>query len=195
MKNASIHDSWMEAFLWFHDDQARAASGRPFDIECLGGKRRAPAVDISDDILCSVIGKRLYRAVRTRMIELVEAVIAGLRNRDLGQSLTNRLIQEKQLESIFVDNVNHFLHMIEDIAQLFVFMLDAGVRIVRQQDVAQNNGKDAETADDFLGEFMWRLCTFKADAAQGVTAMGNQTMGKRAKPHCLCCWLVFCIQL
>ena len=122
MKNASIHDSWMEAFLWFHDDQARAASGRPFDIECLGGKRRATAVDISDDILCSVIGKRLYRAVRTRMIELVEAVIAGLRYRDLGQSLTNRLIQEEQLKSILVNDVNHFLHMVDDIHEALILL-------------------------------------------------------------------------
>ena len=122
MKNASIHDLWMEAFLWFHDDEACTASGGPVNIEGFGGKWRAPAVDTSDDVLCSIVGKRLYRAVRTRMIELVEAVIAGLRYRDLGQSLTNRLIQEEQLKSILVNDVNHFLHMVDDIHEALILL-------------------------------------------------------------------------
>ena len=122
MKNASIHDSWMEAFLWFHDDEACTASGGPVNIEGFGRKWRAPAVDTSDDVLCSIVGKRLHRAVRAGMIELVEAVIAGLRYGDLRQSLTNCLIQEKQLESIFVDDINHFLHMVDDIHEALILL-------------------------------------------------------------------------
>ena len=136
-----------------------------------------PVVKRGIDVFTAFATELADRAVGAEAVPIMEEMIAWILVGRRGNKLPDCLIVIDRFHRDLVYDINHFLHMVQDITQMLIFLFDAGIRIVRQQDIAQDDGEDAKAADDFLGEFM-RLCTFKADAAHRISAVGNQAMGK-----------------
>ncbi|MBE6074588.1 MAG: hypothetical protein E7202_08690 [Selenomonas ruminantium] len=107
----------------------------------------------------------------------MQYLIAGMAGVDIRECLPDAAVEVDRRHRDFVNDVNHFLHVIEQAAQLHVLLPQLVVRVRGQQDVAKDDSKDAEGVAAFSVDRMWPA-VFKADAAKCVRAVGNHAVGK-----------------
>ena len=135
-----------------------------------GGMVRNPVIKIRLEVFAAFASKFANRAVGAETFPVVEKLIARLVIRCIRQDLPYGLVIIDRFHRNLVNYVDHLLHVVQQVAQMLVFLFDLRIRIMWQQDIAENDGKDTQTVDNLLREFA-RLCAFKADASQRFASM------------------------
>ena len=136
-----------------------------------------PVAEIALDVLTAFAGELQNGAARTRCAALVQYLIAGMASVDIRECLTDAPVEVDRRHRDFVNDVNHFLHVIEQVAQLHVLLPKLVIGVGGQQDVAEDDRKGAEIVDAFIANDM-RAAILEADAAKCVRAVGNHAVGK-----------------
>ena len=143
------------------------------------------------EIFVAGLGKLLCGAERTGAAEIVEALVAGLVDRNAAQSLPDGLVEIDRLIGLLVDHIDEFLHVVEDLAQVVIVLQEFLVRFMRQQDIAEQDGEDVEVAQLLFRKGARRTGRLKADTAEILVAVGDAYMGKSADMQLHGSFLIF----
>ena len=74
----------------------------------------------------------------------MEAVVAGLSGGGFRQSLPQSLVEEQKLVGFLIDDIDHFLHVIDDIDKTTIFLSERCIAFPGQLDCTQQAGKGAQ---------------------------------------------------
>ena len=169
---------------------AGTGAGRPLGV---------PVIQLALDILPAVCGEFLNRTAGAGRRAVMKQLIAGLAGSSMRrQYLMNGLIDIKGDHGRLVNDIDHFLHVVQHGPQAFVMAAEFVIGIGGQQDIAEYDGKGIQAAQA-LGVKFSRMAAFKADAAHGIKPVGDYAVGEGTQAKCgdgrlidaVCCGSIF----